>query len=394
MDLGDVFYRSDFRSFRRDPVSTGRNILERFQRARHPVEQGGRILIATVEVTFLCNLRCPMCSQWGDNGVGHLMLRGEVDNSRIKQQMSFDQLKRLADQLVPHRSVVHLIGGEPFLRRDTIDFVEYLSAVKLPTKFVTNGTLLSDSVIDRLGQAEYLVDGTFSIDGAEPDHDAVRGKGTYRKTMGAIAKLSAAREKRTRGPRLTIRLNTTIQPGNYGRLRELVLDAKAHGVDAVNLIHLRWMTDDWAARHHQMLLQDFGVDDRGVYGEVARPFPAEFPDQVFDTIRSLRAEFGRFVYTNAAYMTREQTRRYYTDLNYVIHPHCAQPWREIWVKADGNVIFCPDQWIANYAVGNVKDEPLDQLWQGPKAARFRGALAGHGLWPGCARCCITNGDHS
>ena len=394
MDIGAVLYRSDLRSFRRDPVGTGKHIVERLDRARRPVEQGGRILAATVEVTFLCNLRCPMCSQWGTNGVGHLMLRGEVDNSRIKQQMSLDELKRLADQLVPHRSIVHLIGGEPFLRKDTIDYVEYLSEIKLPTKFVTNGTLFTDSVIDRMGRAKYLVDGTFSIDGAEADHDAVRGKGAYRKTMAAISKLAVARNLRKGGPRMTIRLNTTIQPGNVHHLRDLVVEAKANGVDAINLIHLRWMSKDRATRHHQMLLEDFGIDDRGVYGEVGDPFPPEFPDQVFDTIRSLRREFGSLVYTNAAYLTREQTRRYYTDLSYVIHPHCAQPWREIWVKADGNVIFCPDQWIAGYSIGNVKEEPLEGLWQGTRAARFRQALTGHGLWPGCARCCITNGDHS
>jgi radical SAM protein with 4Fe4S-binding SPASM domain len=157
-------------------------------------------------------------------------------------------------------------------------------------------------------------------------------------------------------------------------------------------VHLRWFTQDWAEMHHRLLMDDFGIDDRGVFSEVSKPFPPEFADQVYDTIRTLRQEFGAFVITAAPYMSREETHRYYTDLTYVNSPHCRQAWRTLWIHANGSTGFCPDQWIASYSIGNVKTTPIDEMWQGEAARKFRRAQTTHGLWPGCARCCMTNKD--
>jgi radical SAM protein with 4Fe4S-binding SPASM domain len=392
--LIQILEPGDLRSFRRAPRATIGHVLERIDRARRPIEHGGRILHATIETTFLCNLRCPMCSQWGTRGIGHRMRRAEVDDTRIRNPMSLEELKRLADQLAPHRASVNLIGGETFFRRDTTDFIEYLSERGLPTAFVSNGTLHTEAIIRRLGAAPYLVEAAFSVDGFGEDHDRIRGAGNYAVTMRTVERMVAAKALRTGGRPLRVKLMTTLQPANLDRLPEHVEAAKRIGVDHVQLIHLKWCSPDAAIRHHQQLFEDFGIDDRGVFSEVYEPFPLGFADRVYRTVRELRRTYGDFVRIASPDLTLEETRRYYSDLNFVIRPRCYQPWRAIWVRADGSVNFCPDQWITGFSVGNVKESPLDQIWQGDRAARFRRALNGHGLWPACARCCITNRSDS
>lgn len=388
--LVQILEPGDLQGFRQSPKATAGHLVERIGRLRRPVDRGGRILHATIEPTLLCNLRRPMCSQWGTRGVGHLMRAGKVDDTRIRAPMSLDQLKRLADQLAPHRASVNLIGGETFFRRETTDFVEYLSERRLPTAFVSNGTLHTDEMIRRLGEAPYLVEAGFSVDGFGEDHDRIRGRGNYAVTMRTVEGMVAARERRTRGRPLQVKLMTTLQPDNLARLPELVAAAKRTGVDRVHLIHLKWCSRETAVRHHQQLFDDFGIDDRGVFAEVGEPFPEGHADRIFRTVRDLRRAYGDFIWIAAPDLTLEQTRRFYSDPQFAVRPRCYQPWRAIWVKADGGVSFCPDQWITGFSVGNVKETPLDEIWRGERAAIFRRKLDAHGLWPACSRCCVTN----
>jgi radical SAM protein with 4Fe4S-binding SPASM domain len=44
----------------------------------------------------------------------------------------------------------------------------------------------------------------------------------------------------------------------------------------------------------------------------------------------------------------------------------------------------------HYAIGNVRDTPLWDLWNAPRMRFFRRALLHNGLYPACARCCYRS----
>ena len=50
----------------------------------------------------------------------------------------------------------------------------------------------------------------------------------------------------------------------------------------------------------------------------------------------------------------------------------------------------PDQWIAEYRLGNVKTDTIDSIWYGEKAMNLRKELNKNRLFPACARCCAIN----
>jgi radical SAM protein with 4Fe4S-binding SPASM domain len=90
-------------------------------------------------------------------------------------------------------------------------------------------------------------------------------------------------------------------------------------------------------------------------------------------------------------MTKEEIFRYYTDLSYVRTDRCTIAWNSIIVKANGDVMFCPDEWMTNYKLGNVRSSTIKGMWTGEKAAKFREELYKRGYFPACARCCALNG---
>ncbi|MCI4324024.1 MAG: radical SAM protein [Thermoplasmata archaeon] len=393
MGLDQVISPRDLPNLIRRPRQTVGHLVERAIRAVRPVEEGGRILHATLEGTFLCNLHCPMCSQWGTNGIGPRMVRGEIDDSRIRQQMDLPTMKRVIDQLRPHRSWISITGGEPLVRPEIVDLIEYISAAGMHVGLTTNGTRMPEALIERLVRLPGLRAVNFSVDGFEADHDAIRGSGNWRKTMTAASTMVRLRSELRRHEPLGIRTNTTLQPNALDHLVELVAYGRSIGLDSMNATHLRWFTRAQADVHFQTVRRDFGYDDPGVYSEVSPPFPAGHGVRVFDTLGRLQEQFGDFFNVEST-MTREQTIRYYSEVRWSLQSRCNQPYRALRVRADGHVYFCPDQWMPGYFLGNVKADRIEQIWQGEKAKAFRTALDSHGLWAGCAKCCISNRSDS
>ena len=74
---------------------------------------------------------------------------------------------------------VNIGGGEPMLRRDFFEIVEYAIDHHVGVKFSTNGTFIDADAARRLAAMDYL-DVQISLDGADAAiNDPVRGEGSY-----------------------------------------------------------------------------------------------------------------------------------------------------------------------------------------------------------------------
>ncbi len=89
--------------------------------------------------------------------------------------------------------LLHITGGEPFARRDVWGLLELGLALGYPRALVnTNGTMLSDADIARLGAYAGRVQLSVSFGGPAAMHDAARGEGRFAQADRALAKLLAA----------------------------------------------------------------------------------------------------------------------------------------------------------------------------------------------------------
>lgn len=79
-------------------------------------------------------------------------------------------------------------GGEVFLRKDALDVIGRAFGLGMSTSVVTNGTVLSEEIAQRL--ACYGTRAFLSIDGARKEtHERIRGKGTWDAAILAAEKL-------------------------------------------------------------------------------------------------------------------------------------------------------------------------------------------------------------
>ncbi len=79
-------------------------------------------------------------------------------------------------------------GGEPLVRDDIFDIIEYAKRIGFEVSLITSGFAFDENRLTKLIKNE--VHTAVSIDGTPESNDKIRGKGSYNKALYAIKKLS------------------------------------------------------------------------------------------------------------------------------------------------------------------------------------------------------------
>jgi sulfatase maturation enzyme AslB (radical SAM superfamily) len=142
--------------------------------------------VAAIGITERCNLHCRMCRFWIDG------------NHDAESELTTGQICRMIDELVDDLGVrrIRLIGGEPFVREDTVQIIRHAKTRGIHVNVVTDGFEISEELADQIVESG-LDTIRFSLDGVGKIHDKVRGRpGCYRKTADAIRYIQKARKRR------------------------------------------------------------------------------------------------------------------------------------------------------------------------------------------------------
>ncbi len=168
-----------------------------------------------IEVIKACNLRCRMCGF-----PGHYPGAGPI--------LTTEQLRTIiADSKQLRTRIVSLGGGEPFLRRDIFDLVDFVATNGQSLHINTNGTRIDDAAAQRLATAGHL-HLSLSLDHVDAAaNDAIRGDGVWQAVHDANQRL------RSQAPTVTRSLNVVVGQHSLGSLRETVRLARAWGVAAI-----------------------------------------------------------------------------------------------------------------------------------------------------------------
>ena len=154
------------------PAVVGR-LVDRF-------EQGlDAPICLTWELTYACNLACVHC----------LSSSGRRD----PRELSTAECKAVIDEFERMQIFyINIGGGEPTIRGDFWELVEYATDHHVGVKFSTNGSRITDEVALRLAGSDY-VDVQISLDGATASvNDAVRGAGSYDTAVTAMERMARA----------------------------------------------------------------------------------------------------------------------------------------------------------------------------------------------------------
>ncbi len=163
----------------------------------------------TWELTYACNLACVHC----------LSSSGKRD----PHELSTAQCKAIIDELERMQVFyVNIGGGEPTVRPDFWELVDYATAHHVGVKFSTNGVRITPEVAARLAASDY-VDVQISLDGATAEvNDAVRGVGSFAMAVRALENLAAAGFK-------DAKISVVVTRENVGQLDDFKALADRYG---------------------------------------------------------------------------------------------------------------------------------------------------------------------
>ena len=276
-----------------------------------------------LELTLRCNERCLHC---GSNC-------GDVRSN----EMTFEQYKKILDDVSRDFDVnsfqLCITGGEPLLRKDFFEIMEYANRLGYHWGMTSNGTLITPEVAHRLYQVGM---GTISIsiDGLEETHDAFRRTpGGYKKAMAGVQNLI------DEGGFRAIQVTTVINHSNMDELDELYDIMCGLDIDSWRVIGIEPMGR--ALDHPELLLSN---DDY---------------KRLFEFIRSKRMEDMPVTYGCShflGYKYEKEVREHYFTCNAGIYTAS--------IMANGDIAACLDiERRPELIQGNILNDNLKAVWE-------------------------------
>lgn len=296
--------------------------------------------LATLLVTYRCNLRCRVCD---------LPDRAVARRRAGDRELSTSELKRVLDDMKAIGSLgVGVTGGEPMLREDLFELLAHGARRRLHMHLNTDGFRV-DAAAARAIRASGVESVNVSLDAATAEaHDRARGRaGAFRDAVAALGALRAARG-RGAAPRLTA--VTVLTAANVDGVEEVARTALEAGADRLGVIPVH----------------DFGQGE-----------PAAAADRVARGVAALRALRARGVLDNSlAYLdlVPRALRGEPSPLR------CYAPWASVVVDCYGDVFPCFPFMERRRPVGRV---PLAPLWRSEAYQRERRRLE-------ACRACLWN----
>jgi len=324
-----------------------------------------------IDTTSRCNLRCSFCVVGG-------RFDSELDTARREQELTADQWRAVIDQ-VPRLSLVTFTGGEPFIRNDLLDVVEYAGR-RHRCHIITNATLIDEQTAVRLvdlrprhrfGPGLGFIG--VSIQGSRETHDRVTGRaGSFDKAVEAVRMVQQIKaELGSQLPRFHI--TTVISEVTVNDLPDVVSLAADLGVEACN----------------------FPLEDRGLDQHLGReadladfarpPVPvATIPEPLLRDIyvRTSRSARDRKIELRWPRMPLDDIVAHYQNRFDLRGFNCYAPWTKLYISYYGAVHPCNF-----FDVGNVRDKPLGSIWNGDEFRSFRRRLSAQHLFAICPGCC-------
>lgn len=315
-----------------------------------PVKITAEMTVLQVEPTLNCNLHCQICER-----------RQFLPRAFLK----FEQFRQIIDQL-PYLRQVNLTGrGESFLNKDIFNMIAYAATRNIYTRITTNGTLLNEKNCEKIissGLNELRV----SIDSADAEkYRKIKSNVNLEFVKENICRLNKLRGRNRNKP--TMEINTILFRENIDDLEGLIKFAHNLEMDAIFASGL--VLKDNALAHKENLLETIQS-------------------------RHLKEKYNK---------AQKLSMRLGIPLrlpNYAASSTgCFMPWLYFYVTYDGYVLPCcmatripeKENKMAEYAMGNIFEQPWAEIKNSAKFRGFRKLLKEHKVPRLCAGCNILNG---
>ncbi|MCF0105787.1 MAG: radical SAM protein [Holdemanella sp.] len=308
--------------------------LDAYAKIRTNLYEKPKLRQLFLELTLRCNEHCFHC--------------GSKCDGSYEDHVSFDEYKQLIDEVKENfgcKDILFCItGGEPLLRKDFFEIVDYIHTSGFKWGMTTNGTLITKEISRKLKEAG-MSTVSISIDGLEQTHDRQRGlKGGYKKAMEGIQNLI------DEDCFEAIQVTTVFNHSNMHEMDELYNIFLNMDIDSWRVIGIEPIGR--ALEHEDLLLTP---DDQR---------------KLFSFIKSKREENMPICYGCSHYLGLEYERDV-RDWYFL----CGAGTFVASIDADGDIRACLDIEKSDSTIqGNIKKDSFTDIWNN-KFTLFRKNLS-------------------
>ena len=168
-----------------------------------------------LEVTLKCNARCEHCG----SSCGDKIVKDEIEAKYIKKT-----LKEISEKYDTSKIMLDVTGGEPLLRKDLFELMEYATNLGFHWGIATNGMLIDKKMADNLHKYK-LETVSISIDGLKKTHE------TFRKVPNSFDKIINGIKLLQKNDNIKcLQVTTVANKKNFHELDELYILLKELGI--------------------------------------------------------------------------------------------------------------------------------------------------------------------
>jgi MoaA/NifB/PqqE/SkfB family radical SAM enzyme len=297
------------------------------------------------------------------------------------EELTTQEIKGIIDQL-PRFSLITFTGGEPFLRKDFFDILEYASRMN-KCHIITNGTSVTEktamSLINKGCDSIFkkgLVLIAVSLEGREDIHDRiVDKKGSFKKSLEGIKLLiQYRREKKRKYP--LINISTVMTVDNSGNFSEMVKIADELGVDIISFLTMN--TYPFSER-----FKGISMEEIRAYSHSSISIDMDQLNREMNTVMSMIGKTRVQIRFSPPGVSVSDIVKFYNGTAVPEDYRCFSPWSKVAITSAGDVVPC-----INYKFGNLREKNFKEAWNSKEAVRFRGSLKEDSAFPVCLGCCM------
>lgn len=189
--------------------------MEKIYEYRKKLYENPRLYHLFLEVTSRCNARCEHCgSSCGD----------KIPTDEVSKEKLMETLKEVAEHYDASQILLNVTGGEPFLRKDLFEIMDYAVSLGFKWGVTSNGILINEELVKKIVKSGMSTI-SISIDGLKETHEA------FRKVPGAWDKIIKGIKLMLKEPSIQcVQVTTVANKKNIDELEELYKIVQELGV--------------------------------------------------------------------------------------------------------------------------------------------------------------------
>lgn len=287
-------------------------------------------IAADLHVSKYCNISCSHC--YAD--LESVKRVGEPSTLEMKTRI--DEVAKLGVMWI------RLLGGEPLIRDDIGELIDYIKLKGLFCEINTNGILIPKR-LDEIRKCDTVC---ISLDGGREEHEAVRGKDTWESVIKGV--------------------EAAIGAGVYPRLHCVLTKHSLNSIETMNSIAKKYNLRFNFGEHVPMGNHDANLKLTYEEGKMfyQKYLNAKKSGMRIGNSRSSIQAMLQWPHQNTLEISYQEVKDR-PELG-KIFPECTNGKKKMFIDIDGSLYTCPRRWKNGV---NYKDVGMENAWKSAYQSR-------------------------